>query len=89
MERIVTTVRVKDGTSKAQIIKALKELEESRKVNVAENHHFIMVDFDGIAVTKWHGDVNEFIKTPATRTLLSLIFFNIRLSYRPPGEKEV
>ena len=74
MERIVTTVRVKDGTSKAQIIKALKELEETRKVNVlkffvAENHHFIMVDFDGIAVTKWHGDVKEFIKNPSYANL--------------------
>ena len=57
---------IKDGTIKSQLNKAIKNFEACSNTTVLkfyihEDHVYTLVDFDGIAVTKWRGIVDEFI----------------------------
>ena len=59
-------ITIKDGTSKAQIVKAIRIFENVHKSNVislyvATNHRFVLIDYDGISVSKWYGKIDEFI----------------------------
>lgn len=60
------SITIKDGTSKAQLTKAIKNFESCANTTVLkfyihEDHVYTLVDFDGITVTKWRGIVDEFI----------------------------
>ena len=56
-----------DGTSKAFLMKSIRQYEELRKcvvlkVYVHTDHSFILVEYDGICVTKWMGEyINDFL----------------------------
>lgn len=57
---------IKDGTSKSQLTKAIKNFEACANATVLkfyihEDHVYTLVEFDGISVTKWRGIVDEFI----------------------------
>ena len=57
---------IKDGTSKSQLTKAIKNFETCANATVLkfyihEDHGYTLVEFDGISVTKWSGIVDEFI----------------------------
>ena len=50
-----------DGTSRALLMKAIREYEELRKcvvlkIYVNTNHSYILVEYDGTCVTRWCGD---------------------------------
>ena len=69
MEIIEMNVAILDGTSKAQLRKAIRTYEENHKCNVltffvTNNHRFFMVEYDGIGVSKWYGDIEEFLADP-------------------------
>ena len=66
MERLEMRISIKDGTSKEQIVKAISRFENAHKSNVisffaASNHRFVLIDYDGISVSKWYGNIDEFI----------------------------
>ena len=61
-----TRIIIEDGTSKAQLTKAIKNFENRTnttvlKIFVSENHIYRMVEFDGISITKWGGLIDDFI----------------------------
>ena len=63
MEKNITIL---DGTSKAQLVKSIKMFEsyvecDTLKVTVFGDHTFTLVEFDGILVTVWHGNIDSFI----------------------------
>lgn len=60
------SITINDGTSKAQLFKAINEFEDSINTTVLSvlvhtNHSYTLVEFDGIRVTKWEGNIDEFI----------------------------
>ena len=71
---------IKDGTSRAQLFKAIIEFENITKttvliVNVYKDHSYILIEFDGIVVTKWSGNVDDFIKKNAHSKMSIVEFF--------------
>lgn len=61
-----TLIIIKDGTSKTQLCKAIKNYEKHLKTTVLKffvdsEHNYILVDFNGIIISKWFGNVDEFI----------------------------
>ena len=56
-----------DGTSKAFLMKSIRQYEELRKcvvlkVYVHTDNSFILVEYDGICVTKWMGEnIDDFL----------------------------
>lgn len=66
-KKIEMNLTILDGTSRAQVIKAIRTYEETNNVNVitffvASNHRLIMIEFDGIVVTMWRGNIDNFIR---------------------------
>ena len=60
------SITINDGTSKAQLFKAINEFEDTINTTVLSvlvhtNHSYTLVEFDGICVTKWEGNIDEFI----------------------------
>ena len=63
MEKNITIL---DGTSKAQLVKSIKMFEsyaecDTLKVTVFEDHTYTLLEFDGIVVTMWYGNIDSFI----------------------------
>ena len=57
---------IKDGTSKAQLTKAIKNFEACTdttvlKIFICENHMYNLIEFDGISVAKWGGFIDDFM----------------------------
>ena len=56
-----------DGTSKAFLMKSIRQYEELRKcvvlkVYVNTDHSYILVEYDAICVTKWMGEnIDDFL----------------------------
>ena len=64
---IEMNLTILDGSSRAQIIKAIRKFEDASNAVVlsffvASNHHFIMVEFDGRVVSEWVGKIDEFLE---------------------------
>ena len=60
------SIIIKDGTSKAQLMKAIKDFEKEYNVTVLkmvveENHHYKLAEFDGSIFTLWSGEVDIFL----------------------------
>ena len=61
------SISIEDGTSKTQLIKAIRDYATKTectvlRVNVFEDHTYILVEFDGIVVTMWYGNIDNFIR---------------------------
>ena len=61
------SIVIKDGTSKAQLIKAIRNFETALGttvliMHVHDNHYYTLIEFDGISVSKWIGIIDEFIE---------------------------
>lgn len=61
------TISIEDGTSKAQLVKAIREFASHSncsvlRMNVFEDHTYTLIEFDGIVVTMWHGNIDNFIR---------------------------
>ena len=59
-------ITIKDGTSKSQLMKAIKNYETELHttvliVFVATTHILLLTEFDGIDVGKWKCNVDDFI----------------------------
>lgn len=57
---------IKDGTSKSQLMKSIKDFEKEYnvtvlKMSVEENHHYKLATFDGSIFTLWCGEVDIFL----------------------------
>ena len=57
---------IEDGTSKSQLMKAIKDFEDEYKVTVlkfvvAKNHVYRLVVFDSVNVSLWRGDIDIFL----------------------------
>lgn len=57
---------IEDGTSKSQLMKAIKDFEDEYKVTVlkfavAKNHMYRLVAFDSVNVSLWRGDIDIFL----------------------------
>ena len=60
------TISIEDGTSKAQLVKAIREFVSHLdcsvlRMEVFEDHTYTLVEFDGIVVTMWYGNIDNFI----------------------------
>ena len=60
------SISIEDGTSKSQLIKAIRDYATKTectvlRMNVFEDHTFALVEFDGIVVTMWYGNIDDFI----------------------------
>lgn len=79
-ENMKKQIIIKDGTSKSQLNKAIKNYENCVRTTVLkfyvhEDHTYILIDFDGIIVSKWHGNVDDFInEVNASKMKLADIF---------------
>ena len=63
---------IKDDTSKERLMKAIENYEKENrttvlKIYVHENHYYHLVDFNGISVAKWGGDIGDFINNASER----------------------
>ena len=61
------SITIEDETSRAQLVKAIREFESYSecsvlRMNVFEDHTYILVEFDGIVVTMWYGNIDKFIR---------------------------
>ena len=61
------SITIEDGTSRAQLVKAIREFESHSecsvlRMNVFEDHTYTLVEFDGIVVTMWYGNIDNFIR---------------------------
>ena len=60
-------ITIADGTSRAFLMEAIREFEELRKcvvlkIYINTDHSFILVEYDGICVTRWCGDnIDDFL----------------------------
>lgn len=59
-------ISIKDGTSKSQLMKAIKNHENTLNITilvafVSTEHILRITEFDGICVTKWSCNVDDFI----------------------------
>lgn len=59
-------ISIYDGTSKSQLMKAIKNHENTLNITilvafVSTEHILIITEFDGICVTKWRCNVDDFI----------------------------
>ena len=60
-------ITIVDGTSRAFLMKAIREYEELRKCKVLKiyvdtDHSFILVEYDAICVTQWTGEnIDDFL----------------------------
>lgn len=73
-KKIEMNLTILDGTSRAQVIKAIRTYEETNNVNVitffvASNHRLIMIEYDGIGVAKRYGNIEEFLLYPSYEKL--------------------
>lgn len=71
------SITIKDGTSKSQLLKAIQEYEDTvhttvLSVVVHTGHMYTLIEFDGISVGKWIGDVDDFINEGKT-ALMTLV----------------
>ena len=71
---------IKDGTSRARLFNAISKFEIITKttvliVNVYEDHSYILIEFDGIVVTKWTGNIDDFIKKDVDSKMSIVEFF--------------
>ena len=63
---MIKSIEINDGTSKAQLIKAIENFEREYhvtvlKVEVNRKHEYRLVEFDGKIVSEWGGIVDDFI----------------------------
>ena len=62
------SISIEDGTSKSQLIKAIRDYAtKSRctvlRMNVFEDHTYTLLEFDGIVVTRLYGkNIDNFIR---------------------------
>ena len=61
------SISIEDGTSKSQLIKAIRDYAtKSRctvlRITVFEDHTYTLLEFDGIVVTRWYGNIDNFIR---------------------------
>ena len=61
------SITIEDGTSKSQLIKAIRDYAtKSRctvlRITVFEDHTYTLLEFDGIVVTRWYGNIDNFIR---------------------------
>ena len=66
------SIKIQDGTSKSQLIKAIRNYEKMHnttvlKIFVFKDHHYQLVDFNGITITIWEGFIDDFINSITTR----------------------
>ena len=59
----------KAGVDLSLLIRSLKHHEDNSKcvvlkVHIFEDRSFILVDYNGIVITKWKGNIDEFIYAP-------------------------
>ena len=62
------SITIEDGTSRAQVVKAIREFESHSecyvlRINVFEDHTYTLVEFDGIVVTTWYGNIDKLINS--------------------------
>ena len=65
-------IDIKDGTSKSQLLKAIKNYEKMNnttvlKISIFKDHHYHLVDYNGINVTRWDGLIDDFINNVTER----------------------
>ena len=77
-ENMKKQIIIKDGTSKSQLTKAIKNFEACAnttvlKIYINEDHMYTLVEFNGISVTKWCGIVDEFI-TEVDASKMNLVY---------------
>ena len=61
------SIIIEDGTSKSQLIKAIRDYATKTectvlRMDVFEDHTYALVEFDGIVVTMWYGNIDNFIR---------------------------
>lgn len=61
------SISIEDGTSKAQLVKAIREFESHSdcsvlRMYVFDDHTYTVVEFNGIVVTMWYGNIDNFIR---------------------------
>lgn len=63
---MIKSIIINDGTSKAQLIKAIDNYEREYhvivlKIEVNREHEYRLLEFDRTIVTEWRGFVDDFI----------------------------
>ena len=61
------SIIIKDGTSKSRLIKAIRDYATKYRCTVLRmyvfgDHTYTLVEFDGIVVTMWYGNIDNFIR---------------------------
>ena len=82
MKRIDMKIAILDGTSREHLISAIRCYEDFYAVNVltffvGTNHKYIMVEFDGTIVTKWCGDINQFLVDQSNDNMIFMGYYDI------------
>ena len=65
------SISIEDGTSKSQLIKAIRDYATKSECSVLrmyvfEDHTYTLVEFNGIVVTMWYGNIDSFIRCDFT-----------------------